>query len=100
MDYTKHMARITAKSHQKINDYMHKASRKILDFCIQKDIHVIVTGYQKDWKRDSKLSKKVSQSFAGIPTQHLKEMISLIIFTKTARTGLCRKDGMPFLIPP
>lgn len=29
----------------------------------------------KDWKRDSKLSKHINQSFVGIPTQKLTEMI-------------------------
>lgn len=65
MDFTKRMGKITAKRNWKINDYMHKASRKVVDFCRDKDIHTIVIGYNKDWKRESKLSKNVNQGFVG-----------------------------------
>lgn len=75
MDFTKRMGKITAKRKRKINGYLHKASRKVVDFCRDKDIHTIIIGYNKDWKRESKLSKNVNQSFAGIPTQRLIEMI-------------------------
>ena len=75
MDFTKRMARITAKRNRKVNDYIHKASRYIVDDCMDKDIHTIVIGYNKDWKRDAGLGKNVNQSFVGIPTQRLIEMI-------------------------
>ncbi len=75
MDFTKRMARITAKRNRKIDDSMQKANHKIADFCKDKDIHTIVIGYNKDWKRDSKLSGDVNQSFAGIPTQRFIGMI-------------------------
>ena len=75
MHYTKRMARITAKRNHKMNDYMHKASRKIVNGCINGNINTIVIGYNKDWKRDSKLSRIVNQSFTGLPTQRFIEMI-------------------------
>ena len=75
MDFTKRMGIITEKRNRKMNDYMHKASRNIVDFCKEKDIPTIVIGYNKDWKRDSQLSRRVNQSFVGIPTKRLIEMI-------------------------
>lgn len=75
MDFTKRMARITARRNRKMEDYMHKASRKIIDNCMNKDIHTIVIGYNKNWKRDAGLGRNVNQSFAGIPTQRFIEMI-------------------------
>lgn len=74
-DFTKRMVRVTVKRNHKMDDYMHKASRKIVDFCADKDINTIVIGYNKDWKRDSKLSRSVNQSFTGIPTQRFIEMV-------------------------
>ena len=74
-DFTKRMARITARRNRKIDDYMHKASRKIVDNCMNGDIHTIVIGYNKNWKRDTGLGRNVNQSFAGIPTQRFIEMI-------------------------
>lgn len=75
MDYTKRMARLTAKRNRKVEDYMHKASREIVDRCIRWKLNTIVIGYNKDWKRNSKLSRNVNQSFIGIPTQRFIEMI-------------------------
>ncbi len=75
MDFTKRMGIITEKRNRKMEDYMHKASRNIVDFCKDNDIPTIVIGYNKDWKRNSKLSHRVNQSFVGIPTQRLIEMI-------------------------
>lgn len=72
---TKKMDRITAKRNRKINDYLHKASRWIVDDCRNKNINTIVIGYNKDWKRASKLSRNVNQNFVGLPTQRLIEMI-------------------------
>ncbi|MCI9123891.1 MAG: IS200/IS605 family element transposase accessory protein TnpB [Eubacterium sp.] len=75
MDFTKRMARITAKRNRKMEDYMHKAGRKIVDNCMDEDIHTIVIGYNKNWKRDTGLGRNVNQSFAGIPTRRFIEMI-------------------------
>ncbi len=74
-DVTKRMVRMSAKRNRKMEDYMHKASRKIVKDCVDKDIHTIVIGYNKGWKREAGLGRKVNQSFAGIPTQRLIEMI-------------------------
>ena len=63
------------KRNQKVNDYMHKASRKIVNACIRENINTIVIGYNKGWKRSTKLNKNVNQSFAGLPTQWFIEMI-------------------------
>lgn len=75
MYFTKRMARMTAKRNRKMDDYMHKASHKIVDDCMDKDIHTIIIGYNKDWKRDAGLGRNVNQSFSGIPTQRFIEMI-------------------------
>ncbi len=74
-DYTKRMGKITDKRNQKINDYMHKASRYIVEYCRERKINTIVAGYNNDWKRGAKLNKNVNQSFHGIPMQRLIEMI-------------------------
>lgn len=75
MDYTKRMERITLKRNQKINDYMHKASRFIVEYCRRRRINTIVIGCNKDWKRGVKLGKKTNQTFVGIPFQRFIEMI-------------------------
>lgn len=59
----------------KIDDYIHKASRYIINHALEEDISIIIIGNNKDWKRNSKMSKIVNQSFVGIPHQKLINQI-------------------------
>ena len=67
--------RLFNKRNEKIDDYMHKASRKIIDFCKYNDIHTIIIGKNKDWKQGCKMSKKNNQNFVQIPFARLIDMI-------------------------
>ena len=72
---TRLMNRITFKRNNRINDYLHKASKFIIDYALSNNINTIVVGKNKDWKRNSKMNKVVNQSFVGIPHQKLLNMI-------------------------
>lgn len=74
-DYSKRMDRLTEKRNSKIDDYLHKASRYIINYCIKNNIHTIVIGKNQEWKQNSKLSKRVNQNFVQIPFARLIEMI-------------------------
>ena len=75
LDYTKRMNRLTIKRSNKIEDYLHKVSKSIIDYALNCECNTIIIGNNKDWKRKSKMSKKVNQSFIGIPHQRLIQMI-------------------------
>ena len=75
VDYTNRMSRLTVKRNNKINDYMHKASKFVIDYAVSNDIHTIIIGNNKNWKQNSSMSKNVNQSFVGIPHQRFIEMI-------------------------
>lgn len=75
LDYTKRMNRLTIKRNNKVDDFMHKASKFIVDYALGINCNTIIVGNNKDWKRESKMSKKVNQSFVGIPHQRFIEMI-------------------------
>ena len=66
-DYTNRLARLTEKRNLKVNDYLHKASRKIIDYAIENNYNTVVVGNNKNWKQNSPLSKVVNQSFIGLP---------------------------------
>ncbi len=74
-DYTKRMAALTRKRNHKIDDYMHKASRYVIEYAVSMGTNTIVIGNNKEWKQDSKLSKSVNQSFVGIPQKRFIEMV-------------------------
>ena len=54
---------------------MHKTSKEIINWCIENNIDTLIVGKNKNWKQESKMSKKVNQSFIGIPHAILIQMI-------------------------
>ena len=66
---------IIAKRNRRIIDYMHKASRYLIDKCAESQIYTIIIGKSKGWKQESKLSKKINQEFVQMPFARLIEMI-------------------------
>ena len=74
-DHSKRMDILTAKRNSKIDDYLHKASRYIIDYCLEYDIGTIVIGKNKEWKQNVNLSKKTNQHFVQIPFARFIEMI-------------------------
>lgn len=76
LDTTKRIHRLTEKRNRKIRDYMHKASRKVIEIAIANGIGTIVIGTNKGWKQESDLSRKGNQSFVGIPFHMLTDMIA------------------------
>lgn len=64
---TKRLNRITNKRNNKINDYIHKASRKIVDMCIDNNINTIIIGYNEEWKDEINIGNVNNQNFVSIP---------------------------------
>ena len=75
LDYTHKMNKLTIKRNNMITDLIHKASKKVIDYTLSRGTNTIVIGNNKDWKRNSFMSKKVNQSFVGIPHQLLINQI-------------------------
>jgi len=74
-DYTNRMNRLTLKRNHKIDDYMHKASKYLIDYALENGFNTIVIGNNKNWKQESSMSKRVNQSFVGIPHMRFIEMV-------------------------
>ena len=75
LDYTNRMNKLTIKRNNMITDLIHKASKSIINYALSCGANTIVIGNNKDWKRNSSMSKKVNQSFVGIPHQMLINQI-------------------------
>lgn len=75
MNWTNEMNNLTTKRNNLITDFIHKASKWTIDHALSLGCNTIVVGNNKDWKRNSKLSKKVNQSFVGIPHQRFIEQL-------------------------
>ena len=74
-DYSERMDRLTEKRNAKVDDYLHKASRKIINYCIDNQINTIVIGKNKEWKQGISIGKKNNQNFVQIPFARFIEMI-------------------------
>jgi putative transposase len=73
--YSQKMDKLTAKRERKIEDYLHKASRHILNYCEENAVHTIVIGKNKKWKQDTKMPKVINQNFVQLPFARFIEMI-------------------------
>ena len=72
---SKRIKRLTHKCNMKINDYLHKTSRYIIDYCIKHNISIIVIGNNKNWKQEINLGRRNNQNFVSIPFEKLISMI-------------------------
>ena len=73
--YINRLYRLTQKRNLKVEDYLHKASRYIVDFALENQINTIVIGNNKNWKQSISLGKKTNQSFVQLPHQKLIDKI-------------------------
>lgn len=69
------LEKLSYKRENKINDYLHKSSRFLIDYCIENDINTIIIGYNKFWKQNIKMGKKNNQNFVQIPFYKLISMV-------------------------
>lgn len=69
---TKEINRLRKYRNNYINDYLHKASKNIIDKAIENNVGKIVIGKLKDIKQDMNYNK----SFVQIPTQRLVELMT------------------------
>jgi putative transposase len=66
-DWSKKLDKLTLKRNNKMNYFMHKASKEVTNYCKCFDINNLVVGYNQEWKQNCKLNKKVNQRFVQIP---------------------------------
>lgn len=73
--YTKRLNKLDLKRNNIINDLIHKASKKAVEYAIECNANVIVIGLNKEWKQDSDMGKKANQKFVQIPYNSLIQKI-------------------------
>lgn len=96
-----------ARNHNnKVNDYLNKAARKVIDYCITNDIGTLVIGYNETFQRGSNIGKQNNQNFVNIPYGLLRSKLEYlcklndIIFVKqeesyTSKASFWDKDDLP-----
>lgn len=90
----------------KINDYMNKTARIIIDYCINNDIGTLIVGYNETFQRNSNIGKINNQAFVNIPYGQLRSKLEYlcelngIAFVKqeenyTSKASFWDKDNIP-----
>ena len=70
-DWSKEMQRFTIKRNNKVDDYIQKATKMVIDFCKENNIDTLVCGYNSGWKQESNMGKQVNQKFVSIPYESI-----------------------------
>lgn len=97
---------IARSRNNKVNDYMNKAARKVIDYCINNDIGTLVVGYNETFQRSSNIGKQNNQNFVNIPYGQLRGKLEYlcefngIVFVKqeesyTSKASFWDKDVIP-----
>ena len=97
---------IARDRNNKVNDYMNKAARKVVDYCITNNIGTLVVGYNETLQRNNHLGKQNNQNFVNIPFGQLRSKLEYlcelndIIFVKqeesyTSKSSFWDKDDLP-----
>ena len=67
--------RIARKRNNRINDYLSKAARIIINYCLNNDIGKLVLGYNEDFQRNSNIGSINNQNFVNIPYGKLRDKL-------------------------
>ena len=78
---------IVRDRNNKVNDYVNKTARIIIDYCISNDIGTLIAGYNVTFQRNSHIGKQNNQNFVNIPYGHLRDKLSY----------LCELNGIVYI---
>lgn len=104
--YSKRLQNLDTKRHDFIKDFFHKASRQIVNYCVDNQIDTVVMGKNKGWKSDIELDKANKQNFINIPYNLFVQLLAykaqengiLVIMTEesyTSKASFLDCDNIP-----
>ena len=67
--------RIARRRNNHIEDYLSKAARIIINYCLNNDIGKLVLGYNEDFQRNSNIGSINNQNFVNIPYGKLRDKL-------------------------
>ncbi|MBW4595990.1 MAG: transposase [Brasilonema angustatum HA4187-MV1] len=81
------LSAITEKRNRQMRDAINKATRIVIDYCLQMKLGNVVFGWNQGQRQESNMGRKNNQTFVQIPTYRLKERIR----------QLCERHGINFV---
>lgn len=84
---TRKQALLINKRNNRVNDYINKTCRYIINYCLDNKIGNLVIGYNETLQKDINLGKINNQNFVNIPVGNIKEKLE----------HLCKLYGINFV---
>ena len=72
---TKRQRKLWSKRNNRVNDYLNKTVKTIIDYCVTNDIGTIVVGYNPTIQRDINIGKHNNQNFVNIPIGNIRKKL-------------------------
>lgn len=105
---TNRQKNIARNRNNKVNDYMNKTARKVINYCINNDIGTLIVGYNDGFQESFYIGKQNNQVFVNIPYGLLRAKLEYlcklneITFIKqeesyTSKASFWDKDEIPVL---
>lgn len=73
---SKRLNELDFKRNNKINDYLHKASRVLVNQLVLNNVNTLVIGKNVNQKQDSNIGKKNNQNFVQVPIFRFLDMVA------------------------
>lgn len=73
---TRQMEQITTKRNRQVNNYLHAASKSMIDFLVQEGVGTIIVGKNPLWKQEAGMGKRNNQNFVQIPHAKFIDMLT------------------------
>ena len=97
---------LARKRKLRVNDYISKACRKIINYCLFYDIGILVCGYNVTFQRDTHMGRVNNQNFVNIPYGEIRQKLAYLCElygieyheqeeSYTSKASFCDKDEMP-----
>ena len=75
---TKQQKKLWDKRNCKVNDYLNKSARMVIDYCIANDIGTLVVGYNPTIQQNSDMGKINNQNFVNLPIGQLRDKLNYL----------------------
>jgi len=75
---TKQQYLISRKRKNRVDDYINKTCKYIIDYCLSNDIGNLVIGYNQSFQNKTNLSKKNNQIFTQLPFGKIREKLEYL----------------------
>ena len=75
---SKRIAFLYGKRYLKIQDYLHKAGKQLVNYLVSQTIDLLIIGKNQGWKQNTNLSKVNNQKFVQIPYNRFTQILEYL----------------------